>query len=131
MESGRQGVPCEFHLQPNVSVPIGFDAMGAALDNIVDNSIVHCGDGLQLRFGLEVRSEEGTVELTVTDNGSGWPEGLTDPFEPFVTTRKDSGGTGIGLSIVQTIVESHQGSVHAASGPEGGASVVIRLPMKA
>jgi signal transduction histidine kinase len=131
MESGRQGIRCEFHLQPMASVPIGLDAMGAVLDNIVDNSIAHCGDGLLLRFDLVVSSGEGAVQLTVADNGSGWPEGLEDPFEPFVTTRKDSGGTGIGLSIVQTIVESHQGSVHADSGPAGGASVVIRLPMKA
>ena len=68
------------------------------------------------------------VEVTVRDSGRGMTEReIEKALEPFETTK--STGSGLGLSIVQGIAEEHGGSVRAANRPEGGASVLIRLPI--
>ncbi|MDH3515026.1 MAG: ATP-binding protein, partial [Gammaproteobacteria bacterium] len=68
------------------------------------------------------------VELTVQDNGPGFPEALlAHLYEPYVT-HKDR-GTGLGLAIVKRIVEEHGGTIRAYNLKEGGACVVMRLPV--
>jgi nitrogen fixation/metabolism regulation signal transduction histidine kinase len=67
------------------------------------------------------------VELSVTDNGSGFPENLMKrAFEPYVTTKPR--GTGLGLSIVRKIVEEHHGEVSIGNVTPRGARVSILLP---
>ncbi len=67
------------------------------------------------------------VQLSFTDNGCGFPEGLIErAFEPYVTTKPK--GTGLGLVIVKKIVEEHGGTVTIANAPPGGARVTVRLP---
>jgi nitrogen fixation/metabolism regulation signal transduction histidine kinase len=70
---------------------------------------------------------EGGVELSVTDNGSGFPEQLMKrAFEPYVTTKPR--GTGLGLSIVRKIVDEHRGEIIITNVAPRGARVAIRLP---
>ncbi len=73
---------------------------------------------------------EGRAELSVTDNGTGFPEHLMKrAFEPYVTTKPR--GTGLGLSIVRKIVDEHHGVVTIANVPPHGARVAIVLPAAA
>jgi signal transduction histidine kinase/ABC-type uncharacterized transport system substrate-binding protein len=68
------------------------------------------------------------AEVTVSDRGPGIPpEKLREVFEPFFTTK--AGGMGIGLSIVRTIVEAHNGRIIAESQAGGGAAFRITLPL--
>ncbi|MCG8429221.1 MAG: ATP-binding protein [Chromatiales bacterium] len=68
------------------------------------------------------------VEFRIMDNGPGFDSDTkTHLFEPYVTTKVK--GTGLGLAIVKKIIEEHGGMVWADNRPEGGASVVFRLPM--
>ena len=70
----------------------------------------------------------GLAVVTVSDNGPGIePGALTRLFQPFFTTRPQ--GTGLGLSLVQKIVVTHNGRVSAANRPEGGATFEVRLPV--
>jgi nitrogen fixation/metabolism regulation signal transduction histidine kinase len=76
---------------------------------------------------VELRRVDAGVELTMTDNGCGFPEGLiTRAFEPYTTTKER--GTGLGLAIVRKLVESHGGRVSLGNVEPRGAFVRIFLP---
>ena len=68
------------------------------------------------------------VSIKVEDNGIGIPaDVLPDIFEAFVTTRLDSKGTGLGLTVAEGIVQQHGGAI-TASNREQGACLEVRLP---
>ena len=70
------------------------------------------------------------VALTVADTGCGIPtEAQPHVFEPFVTTKRDEGGTGLGLSTAYAIVNRHGGRVTLESTPGRGATFRIVLPV--
>ena len=67
------------------------------------------------------------VETRVEDQGAGIAGAILERlFEPYVSTKPR--GTGLGLAIVKKIVDEHDGTVAAENRPEGGASLVVRLP---
>jgi signal transduction histidine kinase len=69
------------------------------------------------------------IVVNVDDNGPGIPDDvLPEMFEAFVTSRLDSSGTGLGLTVAEGIVEQHGGSIHAENRPGGGARLQVRLP---
>lgn len=70
------------------------------------------------------------VRITVTDTGMGIEPAIVDRiFEPFFTTKSDHNGTGMGLSIVHGILDSHHGDVELSSTPGRGTSISILLPL--
>lgn len=71
---------------------------------------------------------EEMVTIRVVDNGPGLPVSMQQQiFDPFFTTR-DS-GTGLGLSVVQRIVDEHHGRIWVKSAPGQGAAFVVQLPV--
>ena len=67
--------------------------------------------------------------LTVRDNGSGMsPAVLAHIFEPFFTTKKPGHGTGLGLAVVDGIIQSHHGAIFASSTPGKGTLFEVFLP---
>ena len=79
---------------------------------------------------LTARRAGGRAQIVVSDNGPGVPPHIRERiFEPFFTTR--ARGNGIGLAIVKSVVEAHQGSVslaEVACGAPTGATFIIDLP---
>ena len=72
----------------------------------------------------EVRAAD--VDVSVRDNGTGLPTQINGTlFTPFVTTKAH--GLGIGLTITQTIIEAHGGTIDARNNPEGGATFTVTL----
>jgi signal transduction histidine kinase len=70
------------------------------------------------------------VQITVSDAGRGIDkETLPQIFEPFFTTRSEQGGTGLGLAVVRSLVQSHGGEVWAESGPGKGSRFHVVLPI--
>ena len=66
--------------------------------------------------------ENDSIEVTIDDNGIGFPPGETQKMlEPYVTTRTK--GTGLGLAIVRKIIDDHKGRINLENIPEGGARV--------
>lgn len=73
--------------------------------------------------------ERGTVWLRVTDEGVGIaPEHLPRLTDPFFTTKRESGGTGLGLSVSAGIVKEHGGTLDFSSRPGSGTTVSMTLP---
>lgn len=69
------------------------------------------------------------VRLTVSDTGVGMDETTARRiFEPFFSTRLDGRGTGLGLAVVQSIVQGHDGAVVVESAPGAGAAFRVYLP---
>ena len=121
-----EGRPLEADPSPGVELHADPARVEQALANLVDNALTY-GEG---RVVLSARTHNGTVELHVRDDGSGFPEEfLPRAFERF--TRADEartrGGTGLGLAIAAAIAGAHGGSAHAEN-VEGGADVWIALP---
>jgi len=79
------------------------------------------------RINVDATASERTVSVEITDTGTGIPLGF-DPFEPFVTTKKD--GTGVGLVISRQIVAAHQGRLSYRSRADQGTTFRIELPRK-
>ncbi len=73
---------------------------------------------------------ERQVILTVSDQGSGIsPDTMAHVFKPFFTTRRDSGGTGLGLTIVHSIIKDHGGVLKLESAPGRGTIATVLLPV--
>ena len=74
------------------------------------------------------KSENGTVQVSVTDRGGGIPEGkLEQVFERFFTMKKQ--GMGLGLSICRTIIDAHRGEIWATNNSDRGATFHFSLPI--
>jgi len=103
----------------------------AQLRQVIHNLLQNAQDALvdSTNPGIVVRSElsAGGVRVTITDNGSGFPEQLMQrAFEPYVTTKPK--GTGLGLVIVKKIIEEHGGTVEIVNVAPHGARVTLTFP---
>jgi C4-dicarboxylate-specific signal transduction histidine kinase len=84
-------------------------------------------NGKRYVVGHTGRSQNGSVEISVSDSGPGIPpDKLGHVFEPFFTTKQQ--GMGIGLSIARTIVKAHGGRIWAENQTTGGAIFRVNLP---
>lgn len=107
------------------------DRLRQVVDNLLANVRLHTPPGTAARIRL--RSAADRVVLEVEDSGPGIdPERLAKVFERFYRAdgarTRASGGAGLGLSIVQSIVEALGGSVRAENAPSGGALFRVVLP---
>lgn len=111
-----------------VWVAVGDKALGRIIANLVGNALQY---GTHAIAGLE---EEGPVAiLVIEDDGPGIPvEERERVFEPFhrldASRNRESGGTGLGLTIVRRLVERQGGSITLGAGPAGGLAVRVALP---
>jgi len=98
-----------------------------ALTNLVANAEQAMPGGGHVTLGGR-RSEAG-VDLSVTDEGVGIPEDLqARVFDLYFTTKDD--GTGIGLAVVQQIVQLHGGRIRLRSAPGAGTQITLQLPVR-
>ena len=107
------------------------DLLVSAFSNLAENAIQACrGARVQPVLQLMVKcSAQGLLELSLEDNGPGIPEGQEQKIlEPFYTTK--STGTGLGLAVVNAIVDGHGGSFTIQNQNGAGACATITLPLQ-
>lgn len=111
--------------------PMAFERM---LENLLTNAARYSPPEAPIR--IEGRYVEGWTEVAVVDRGIGIkPEEITRVFQRFYRGQDDDvrriRGTGVGLAVVQELVEAHQGTVAASSQPGEGSTFTLRLPSRA
>ncbi len=100
--------------------------------NLIKNALEASGNNDNIVLTVKTRLQENNnqywCELELSDNGPGFPEDmLANIFDPYVTNKPK--GTGLGLAIVKKIIEEHGGSIIAENASEGGARIIIKLPV--
>ena len=102
------------------------DALLGALANICMNAMDAAQQQLHIRIDVST-SRQGDMLITIADNGCGMDEKILQHlFDPFFTTKMD--GTGLGLAVVKSVIESHQGKISVVSTPGQGSRFDIHLP---
>ena len=121
----------------SISAPPGMTVLGARDElhrlilNLMENALRHTDPGTAVEAQLS--REDGQVVLAVEDDGPGIPEEQREKvFERFFRGSSDRGGSsGLGLSIVRAVAESHHGTVGLVPPLDGrGARFVVRLPAR-
>lgn len=101
-----------------------------ALDNLVENALAHATAGDEVLLGAQM--EDDHLLLSVTDAGPGIPEAEHERiFEPGVRLGSAYPGSGLGLAVVKTIAEAHEGCVRVRSSPGEGTTISLVLPVGA
>jgi len=107
-----------------------------AVDNVLENAHKYSLPNRPIEVRAEHVSEASTVSVIVHDDGVGIDaEDLPHVFAPFFrgdrSRARQTGGTGLGLTLAQRIVEAHGGTIRVQSQPEQGTTVTITLPVSA
>jgi signal transduction histidine kinase len=103
-----------------------------ALLNLATNAVQACPrEGGQVQIEAAGIDGEGRLSLRVRDTGCGIPdEQLASVCSPYFTTKKNSGGMGLGLYITQTIIQSHGGTLALANNrPAPGVTATVTFPL--
>ncbi|MCG8413166.1 MAG: ATP-binding protein [Pseudomonadales bacterium] len=118
---------------PNLPVVLGEPDQ---LIQVITNLIINAKQAMEntppprtIAISAATSSDDHHVLLDVKDNGPGVPdEDAEKIFEPFFTTKAEGKGTGMGLSLVNSILKSHGGSIRLMQNEEPGCHIQIKLP---
>lgn len=131
-DASDAGQDVQLQGQARTSILAQPNALRRCLTNLLDNAVKY---GQRARVSIDTESEiPGTLRILIRDDGPGIAENqLEAVFEPFYrleTSRsRDTGGTGLGLTIARNIAENHGAQLHLRNHPEGGLEVVLLLPL--
>ena len=103
-------------------------ALKRCLQNLIDNALAY-----GRRADITLRDEGGALNIAISDDGPGIPEGdIEKVFEPFYrvegSRNRNTGGSGLGLSIARNIAQAHGGSVRLRNLARGGLEATLRIP---
>ncbi|MEL0640312.1 ATP-binding protein [Pseudoalteromonas aliena] len=116
--------------EPDIEIMGNKTAIASAIQNLIHNSIQVIGKNARIYLSAATDSKnQNLVRISVNDNGPGVDLKKIDKiFEPFYTTK--SQGTGLGLAVVSSVVNAHQGHVEVDNNSHGGACFSMLLPIR-
>ncbi|ROZ80679.1 GHKL domain-containing protein [Pseudomonas neustonica] len=112
-------LPTELQMEPG--------SLAMLLQNLIGNAIQHAPAGGQIRVNLS--SQQQRIVLSVEDSGEGVPEADRQRLLERFHAQGSSPGAGLGLSIVQRVVERHRGNLSLNDSPLGGLMVRVEWPI--
>ena len=111
--------------EKELTVAATSETIGIIFSNLFENASKHGASTII----VDINQEGEMVAVTIRDNGSGiTPANRKRIMEPFFTTRRDTGGTGMGLNIIQSTLVTHGGMIKVLD-QEVGAGFEVRLPV--
>lgn len=111
----------------DADLPMSEENARIVLDNLIDNAARHGADRVEVVADMDGRA----LTIRVGDNGTGISDGnAAQVFDLFFTTRRATGGTGMGLAIVQALLKAHGASIRLLPGHVGGAVFELVFPLK-
>ena len=128
-QAGRANIKF-LHDIPAGAVRCNPDLLCSVFSNLIDNAIEACeGAASKTRIRVSTSLQQGgMVSIEIEDNGPGLQEEVSGQVtEPFFTTK--STGTGLGLAVVQAVIESHGGHFSICNSSAGGAKACMVLPL--
>ncbi|MEW6136596.1 MAG: ATP-binding protein [Thermodesulfobacteriota bacterium] len=127
---GNDGISFSFSPDPSVPVlDLDKEQIRRAMGNLIDNAVAAAGPGGFVRVLTRYDKTLSIASVEISDNGPGIDARDRDRiFEPYFTRKQ--GGTGLGLTIVSTIVADHNGFIRVKDAPGGGARFIVELPAR-
>ena len=135
---GPNGVALDLDVSPDLpQVECDAEMIRSVIMDLMGNALDACswrdyeeGESGRVVLGVHPGSQNGSVEIVVSDNGGGMTEEVRERiFTPFFST-KEKKGTGMGLAVVARIVSTHEGKTEVESEPGKGATFRVTLPTK-
>ncbi len=112
---------------PSDMPPVAME--GAALETTLTTLIENARQAGASQLSISAHMEEGQGVVMLVDNGPGIPVADRDQvFDPFFTSKRGEGGTGLGLPIARALVQNHRGTLDLIEGGSG-ANFTLRLPL--
>ena len=128
----ESGIDFSYHIVEHISVKGDRGMLQRAFSNLLDNAVKYTQKQGCVTVEVKV-SGENWLETTVSDTGRGIDrndkEKIFERFYRADPSRSDA-GTGLGLSLVKTVVEGHGGEIHVQSEQDCGSTFVLRLPYR-
>lgn len=129
----KKGVAVTLDIPENITVHGNPQQLSQVFINLISNALDAMSENRQpppsQKIHLSCSEKRGRILFKVRDNGPGMADTLLAKiFEPFFTTKGATVGTGLGLTIVQTIVAEHGGKISVTCPLDGGAEFQVMLP---
>jgi signal transduction histidine kinase len=125
-----KGIQWEMELPSSpVAATFNHEGLTQVIRNLLDNAIMHGGDGNYL--GIRLRREGDAVRIDVEDRGKGIPaHKLANIFDPFyrVNEGRPGDGLGVGLTLAEAVVRQHGGRIEVASTPHERTVFSVIIP---
>ncbi|QDF67689.1 PAS domain-containing protein [Shewanella sp. SNU WT4] len=123
----KQGAMISVAVQQDSHIHVNINAMASALGNLVNNSLEAGASDIRLVVMPDATEPTKRVQLLVADNGRGIDKkSQAQVCDPFFTTKAQ--GTGLGLAVVQSVAQQHDGRLTLSAAPGRGAIVALSLP---
>jgi PAS domain S-box-containing protein len=128
----KEGISLKLDLQNEGHLKIygNKGRIGQVIVNLLSNAKDATKDQEKRTIEITLKEVSGNAIIKFKDNGKGIPNDIKEKvFDPFFTTKDVNQGTGIGLSIVSSIIKEHDGEITFESGQDTGTTFTISLPL--
>jgi C4-dicarboxylate-specific signal transduction histidine kinase len=128
----KPGASVDLRVPRDIALRIDAGALGQIITNLLQNACLHAFHGIVTPavITIDVAQRDGAVIMVVGDNGVGMTDEVARRvWEPFFTTRRGDGGSGLGMHIVHNlVVERFKGRIELQTAPGAGCCYTVWLP---
>ncbi|MBI4228454.1 MAG: PAS domain S-box protein [Deltaproteobacteria bacterium] len=126
----KPGIKLDLSIDNDMWVMADVGLFELVFTDIMMNAIDAMPEGGKIYFNVSNGSQEGFIDITISDTGTGIPEEtLPLVFEPFFSTKPAGKGTGLGLSVAKRVIQDHGGKISIESTEGEGTMIYITIPI--